>query len=146
MDKDTIVAAGAGRMGRGIALTFTMAGHPVHLVDLKDRTPDEFAAYSTDASREIRSTLTMLADIGLFSSDRIESIAERVEIHPFSRCADAFAHAAVVFEAVPETLDAKREAFAVIGAKAPPDAIVASTTSTILSDDLAPMVDNPVRF
>ena len=51
--------------------------------------------------------------------------------------------AEIIFEAVPETLDAKREAFTLIGTHAAVDAII---TSTILSDDLAPMVKGPERF
>ncbi len=35
--KETIAGAGAGRMGRGIAVVFAYAGHPVTLVDLKAR-------------------------------------------------------------------------------------------------------------
>ena len=43
-------------------------------------------------------------------------------------------------------LDAKIPAFALISDCAEPDAIVASTTSTILSNDLQPHVRNPERF
>ena len=50
--------------------------------------------------------------------------------------------AEIIFEAIPETLDAKREAFTLIGTHAAVDAI----TSMILSDDLAPMVKGPERF
>ena len=32
-----VAAAGAGRMGRGLVVTFAMAGHPAALVDLKKR-------------------------------------------------------------------------------------------------------------
>ena len=34
---ERIAAAGAGRMGRGLAIVFAYAGHPVSLIDLKER-------------------------------------------------------------------------------------------------------------
>ena len=58
----------------------------------------------------------------------------------------ALAAATVVFESVPETLDAKREALARVCAAAPADAIIASTTSTILVTDLVPLVSHPERL
>ena len=54
--------------------------------------------------------------------------------------------AAVVFEGVPEVLELKREALARASALAHRNAIVASTTSTILVDDLAGSVVQPGRF
>ncbi len=58
----------------------------------------------------------------------------------------ALAAATVIFEGVPETLDAKREALARVCAAAPADAIIASTTSTILVTDLVPLVTHPQRL
>ena len=51
-----------------------------------------------------------------------------------------------IFEGVPETEDAKRQALAFIDAFAAPEAIVASTTSTFLSTHLATMTTRPERF
>jgi 3-hydroxybutyryl-CoA dehydrogenase len=51
-----------------------------------------------------------------------------------------------VFEAVPERLDAKRDAFVWLGAACAPDSIIASTTSTFLVTELAELVQNPQRF
>jgi 3-hydroxybutyryl-CoA dehydrogenase len=47
---------------------------------------------------------------------------------------------------VPETLEAKRDAFARICALVPASAILASTTSTILVTDLVPLVTQPERL
>jgi 3-hydroxybutyryl-CoA dehydrogenase len=52
----------------------------------------------------------------------------------------------VIFEGVPETLEAKKAAFELISAHADKHAIVASTTSTILSNDLQGFIDPPGRF
>lgn len=146
MEPKTIAAAGAGRMGRGIAITFAIAGHPVRLVDLKPRGDEEFSKLRDSAYREITATLEMLAQIGLFGPEQVSPIAGRVTIDNIETVPDALAEASVTFEAVPESLDAKRDAFDAIGRQAAPDSIIASTTSTILSDDLAPMVARPERF
>ncbi|MGI9481249.1 MAG: 3-hydroxyacyl-CoA dehydrogenase NAD-binding domain-containing protein, partial [Hyphomicrobiales bacterium] len=69
-----------------------------------------------------------------------------VTIHPCADMADALSDASYVFEAVPETLEAKQAAFDLICQGAQPDAIIASTTSTILSTDLERFVTNPERF
>ena len=60
--------------------------------------------------------------------------------------ARALAEAAVIFEGVPEVLDLKREVLARASALAGPDAIIASTTSTIMVDDLSGAVARPERF
>ncbi|MEM7429572.1 MAG: 3-hydroxyacyl-CoA dehydrogenase NAD-binding domain-containing protein, partial [Pseudomonadota bacterium] len=38
-DRETIAAVGAGRMGRGMAIAFAYGGHPIRLIDMKDRSP-----------------------------------------------------------------------------------------------------------
>lgn len=145
MTKPLVAAAGAGRMGRGMAIAFAYAGHPVQLVDLKARDPAAFAALETAARDEMRATFAMLAGFGMLGADEIDAALSRITILPLSRAAE-MSEAGVIFEGVPETLPAKREAFALISDHAAPDAIVASTTSTILSDELQSMVRHPERF
>lgn len=145
MTKPIVAAAGAGRMGRGMAIAFAYAGHPVQLVDLKARDDAAFAALETAARDEMRATFAMLAGFGMLGADEIDTALSRITILPLSRAAE-MAEAGVIFEGVPETLPAKREAFALISDHAAPDAIVASTTSTILSDELQSMVRHPERF
>jgi 3-hydroxybutyryl-CoA dehydrogenase len=140
---EIVCAAGAGRMGRGLAIVFAYAGHPVRLLDLKPR-PD--GAFLSGAEEEIRGTLGMLADCGMIAPADIDRIAARVDYRGHDRLAETLAEADVIFEGVPETLEAKKDAFALISAHSHPDAIVASTTSTILSDTLQDLVDPPGRF
>ncbi len=52
----------------------------------------------------------------------------------------------VLFEGVPEKLDAKREAFAFACQHLRAEALLASTTSTMLSTELAGLVTHPQRF
>jgi 3-hydroxybutyryl-CoA dehydrogenase len=60
--------------------------------------------------------------------------------------AQGLAGCEIVFEAVPEVLDAKRDAFALFDAHADDNAILASTTSTILSTELARLTVRPANF
>lgn len=141
-----IAAVGAGRMGRGVAIVFAYAGHPVRLIDVKKRPAEDFDRLAREAEAEIRGTLRMLVDLGLAPEGSVETIAARISVAGREEAAAALSDAAVIFEGVPETLEAKREAFDIVSAAAPADAIVASTTSTILADELQAMVSLPERF
>ena len=133
-------------MGRGIAVAFAYAGHQVKVVDLKPRTPAGAGRLAADVCAEVRSTLSSLADLDLFDPALVETIAGQIEFVPSEHATRALAIADVVFEAVPETMAAKRHALHVIGAAARPDAVVASTTSTILTDELQALVVAPERY
>ena len=141
-----IVCLGAGRMGRGIAIVFAYAGHDVTIVDFKTRSSADFARLATNAHNDIRKTLASLAGCGLFPASAIDAITARVTVAPQSEAENAFASAAVIFEGVPEVLDLKRDVLKRASALAGPQAIIASTTSTILADDLAGSVGHPQRF
>ena len=138
-----IVAAGAGRMGRGLAVAFAVAGRDVALVDLKHR--DEADAYLADARTEVESTLNMLAECGLSPAADTAAHAARVAYVAAPEAAAAMQTAEVIFEGVPETMEAKEAALSAISA-ASDDAIIASTTSTILSTDLERFLSRPERF
>jgi 3-hydroxybutyryl-CoA dehydrogenase len=141
---EVIAAAGAGRMGRGLAVVFAYAGHPVKLVDLKAR--DDPAAWLAEAEEDIRAILGMLVDCGMTGPEAIGPIASRVDYVDAASAPAALAASDVIFEGVPETLEAKRAALGFISAHAALGAIIASTTSTILSDELQGMVTGPARF
>ena len=139
-------AVGAGRMGRGIAIAFAYAGHRIALVDLRRRSGDAWQRLCDDARAEIRASLDGLAQLGALRADQLEEIAERVELVGVDGAAAALARAELVFEGVPETLEAKREAFEQINRHCRDDAILTSTTSSILVTQLAEMVHRPQRF
>ena len=144
--RDTIACLGAGRMGRGIAVVFSYAGHRVKLVDFKARSADDFRKLEAEALAEIRDVLVNLATFGMFDPAKVGTILDRVSVVPESEAQAAFSSAAVIFEGVPEVLDLKREALASASKLAGPSPIIASTTSTILVDDLSSAVDHPERF
>ena len=141
-----IACLGAGRMGRGLAVTFAYAGHDVAIVDFRERTADDADRYCTQVQIEIGATLASLARCGMIDTAIVPTIAARVTVAAHAEAAIALSSAAVIFEGVPEVLELKREVLARASALAGPAPIIASTTSTILADDLASALSQPQRF
>jgi 3-hydroxybutyryl-CoA dehydrogenase len=141
-----IACLGAGRMGRGIAVAFAYAGHRVAIVDFKPRDATAFAALAGEALAEVRHTLESLGRLTGLKATDIDRLVERVSVVPEAEAAAVLPLAAVVFEGVPEVVELKREALARASRLAGAAPIIASTTSTILVDDLAPAVEEPRRF
>ena len=141
-----IGSLGAGRMGRGIAHAFAYAGHEVVLIDAKPRAAGAAQALRAQAYAEIRGSLAALAAAGGFDARDIDSMLARVRFAAREDAAAALAGIDVLFEGVPEVLEAKRAAFEFAVPQLRPDAIVASTTSTMLSTELADFIAQPARF
>jgi 3-hydroxybutyryl-CoA dehydrogenase len=139
-------AVGAGRMGRGIAIAFAYAGHRVALIDLKPRPAADWARLKAEAQAEIVQSLNGLAQLGAITPAQVSSIAARVDYVDIEGARAALARAELVFEGVPETLDAKRDAFAKLSTWCSADAIITSTTSSMGVGQLARLVQGPERF
>jgi 3-hydroxybutyryl-CoA dehydrogenase len=139
-----IAALGAGRMGRGIGHVFAYAGYQVDLIDFKSRPPADAARIARTAMEEIRSNLALLLQFGLPVDP--DKIVQRIRVVSNDDASAALASADVVFEGVTETIDAKRDAFARACEHLRPDAVIASTTSSMLADTLAALVTHPARF
>jgi len=139
-------AVGAGRMGRGIAMAFACAGHPIHLVDLRQRSEADWTRLANEARAEILASLKALAELDALSLNDVNRIADRIVLVNAADAPAALAQADLVFEGVPETLEAKREAFAVINRCCREDTILTSTTSSILVTQLVDAVHRPERF
>jgi 3-hydroxybutyryl-CoA dehydrogenase len=144
--RPAIACLGAGRMGRGIAVAFAYAGHRVAMIDVKPRSAEQFAKLEFEALGEIEKTLASLARFGLLTGNEVDAIVPRVSVAPAQNSAAALAEAAIVFEGVPEVLDLKREVLAAASKCVGPEVIIASTTSTILVDDISGAVEHPQRF
>lgn len=141
-----VAALGAGRMGRGIAHVFAYAGHEVWLVDAKPRSTAERDTLERQALGEIDATLSMLSELGAFDDAERPAIMARIRFAGRDEAAAALRASDLVFEGVPEVIDAKREAFEFACRHVRDDAILASTTSTILVSQLASLVKRPERF
>ena len=142
----TIGVLGAGRMGRGIALSYIFGGVPVLLVDLKQRSQSERQALEHSAREEMAADLGFLASMGLVGHDRIPKILELVTFSHREDPENPLASCDIVYEGVPEVMEAKEDAFSYASAVVADHAIIASTTSTFLVTDLAGYVENPGRF
>jgi 3-hydroxybutyryl-CoA dehydrogenase len=132
-------------MGQGIALAFAYSGHAVTLVDLKPRPPSQFAELEAKAGQALRRDLEFLLAVGALPSG-VERTADRVRFVSADGAEAAIAEADVLFEAVPETLDAKRVGLDAISRFGRSEALVASTTSTFDANVLAGLVTLPERF
>ena len=141
-----VVAVGAGRMGRGIALAYAIRDQKVAIVDFKARTPAHYQALYDDIVSELKMTLEQLADLQMFPVDAVPRFLANIGIYALHDADSVLSGAQIVFEGVPETLEAKRDALGRIAAAVPAQAIIASTTSTMLASELAPMVSQPERF
>ncbi len=139
-------AVGAGRMGRGIAIAFAYAGRRISLIDLRPRTPQAWQRLRDEAQAEIAASLSGLAQLGVIDASQVERIAARVDFVNAADAPRALAAAELVFEGVPETMEAKREAFEHLNRHCRDDAILTSTTSSILVTQLAALVRRPERF
>jgi 3-hydroxybutyryl-CoA dehydrogenase len=139
-------AVGAGRMGRGIAIACAYAGHRIALVDLRQRSPEDWQRLCDEAGNEIRASLGVLARLGALEPAQVDAIAARVELVDAQGAPAAIAQAELIFEGVPETMEAKRDAFEQINRHCADDAILTSTTSSILVTQLAQLVRRPERF
>ncbi|RTQ35355.1 3-hydroxybutyryl-CoA dehydrogenase [Variovorax gossypii] len=139
-------AVGAGRMGRGIAIAFAYAGHRISLIDLRPRGDEAWQRLRDEAKAEIEASLSGLAQLGVIDASQVGPIAARVELVDAAAAPRALAAAELVFEGVPETMEAKREAFEHINRHCRDDAILTSTTSSILVTQLASLVRLPERF
>jgi 3-hydroxybutyryl-CoA dehydrogenase len=141
-----VACLGAGRMGRGIAVAFAYAGHAVTMIDVKARSADQFATLEAEALGEVRKTLASLARFGLLSDGDADAVIALVTVAPAQNMAAALASAGIVFEGVPEVVDLKREVLSAASKSVGPEVIIASTTSTILVDDISGSVERPERF
>jgi len=119
---NTAAIVGAGLIGRAWAVVFARAGWAVRLTDPHIPTLDA-------APGLIRDELHALHAHGLV--DDPEGSAARVSV---AQClSDAVASVDFVQENGPETVEAKQALFAELDRLAPPDAILASSTSAIVA-------------
>ncbi|HVG04104.1 MAG TPA: 3-hydroxyacyl-CoA dehydrogenase [Burkholderiaceae bacterium] len=124
MDVETRTAAivGAGLVGRAWAAVFARAGWRVRLFD-------SMPAQLTEARQQIVQTLADQERVGLVD----DAPAALKRISPCTRLSDAVADAAWVQENLPEEVAIKQSVFAELDRLAPPEAILASSTSAIVA-------------
>ena len=134
-DSSPVAVIGAGSIGTAFALVFAIAGHTVRLYD-----PDPARLDAAPAT--IRDRLADLQAAGL-TSEPLETIFARIQPQP--ELAAALDAAAYVQECAPENLALKQELFATLDAQAPPDAILASSSSAIPASQFAADLEGRAR-
>ena len=132
---ERIVVIGAGQMGNGIAHVFAQSGFPVTMVDV-----------SADALERGRATITKNLERqvkkGALPAGAPEEILGRVSVSTDSAAA---ADASLVVEAASENPALKYDLFAQLDRVAPPDAILASNTSSISITEIARHTGRPEK-
>lgn len=118
---------GASHVGRSWAIVFARAGHDVRLWDADPAKVGRALAWLPEAVRELR-------DAGLVAEEPAGVVA-RVE--GATSLQDAVADADYVQECVVERLEVKRDVFGQLDAAAPPECVLASSSSTFRTSRFA---------
>ncbi|MDQ5851976.1 MAG: 3-hydroxyacyl-CoA dehydrogenase family protein [Chloroflexota bacterium] len=127
---------GCGTMGLGVAESFAIAGLAVRLFEA---TPELTRQAYERLGQRVRGHVAA----GLLPAEVLDRAAA---VETANEIASAVHDVGLVFEAVPEQLDLKRDVLMASAASAPRDAIIASNTSSLPIDDLAASVEHPERF
>src|SRR5262249_25231507 len=121
--KNRVAIVGAGLIGRSWAIVFAGGAFDVALYDVA---PD----IAEQARGLVAQGLSDLAEQGLL--DDPKAAAARVRLA--ANLADALDGADLVQESLPESIETKRAIFSELDRLAAPDAILASSTSTIVAN------------
>lgn len=131
-----VAVIGAGVMGAGIAQVAAQAGHPVQLMDLRE-------GAAAAAIAQIGKALDGLVTKGRMEAAEREAVMGRLA--PAGSTAE-LKDAALVVEVIVEKLEPKQALLRELDALLPPDALIASNTSSISITALANGMANPRRL
>lgn len=130
------VIIGAGTMGLGIAECLALAGINVVLIDASPE-------MSELALKRLAQRVRAHDDAGLLEPGALDRAAT---VKTAQDLASAVAQADLVLEAAPESIEIKRELLSACDSHAPPDAIIATNTSSLPIDELAAFLNRAERF
>jgi L-gulonate 3-dehydrogenase len=132
----SVAIIGSGFIGRAWAISFARAGHEVRLWDAQEGASEAASAY-------IAAILPDLEANGLLDGASAAAVLERIGGRAtIEEAVDGVVH---VQENTPEKLEVKREVFARLDAAAPPDAVLASSTSALLPSAFTGHVEGRAR-
>jgi 3-hydroxybutyryl-CoA dehydrogenase len=129
-----IAVIGAGTMGNGIAHVFGQSGFPVSLVDL--HLPQLEKAFET-----IGKNLDRQVQKGTLTEETRQQTLQRIQL--VSDLQAGVADAALVVEAISEQVEVKLNLFRELDRLSPPEAVLASNTSSISITRLAAATTRP---
>ncbi len=127
---------GAGTMGLGIAECLALAGINVVLIDASPE-------MSELALKRLAQRVRTHVDAGLLAPWALDRAAA---VQTAQDLASAVAHADLVLEAAPESIEIKRELLSACDSHASPAAIIATNTSSLPIDELAAFLNRAERF
>ena len=130
-----VAVVGAGTMGSGIAQVFAQAGYPVVVVDT---VPSQVQK----ALAAIDRSLQKLAEKGRITTAEARDALARIRT---ATGIDAVAESDLAVEAVVEDFGVKRDVFRQLDVLLPPEAILASNTSSISITELGAAVRRPAQ-
>jgi len=130
-----VAVVGAGTMGNGIAHVFAQAGWDTVLIDVSgDAVRRGVAAIEKNTERQVTK--------GALTADQRRGLIGRITTQT---SLDAAKDADLVVEAVTENRDVKFKMFASLSRLLPPQAILASNTSSISITELAAQTGRPMQ-
>ena len=132
----TVAVLGAGTMGHGIAQVSAMAGYAVRMHDPQEGAVERGIGH-------IEANLRKGVERGKVSE--ADAGAARARITAVGAVKDAVAGAWLVIEAAPEQMEIKERVFADVYGFAPPDAILATNTSSLSVTRIAAATGSPDR-
>ncbi len=130
---ETIAILGAGTMGNGIAHVFARAGHPVLLADISQSALD-------NAVTNIGKNLAREVSKQKLTAAEAQAAEARITT---TTSLDDLASASLAVEAATERFEVKSELFRTLDRVLPPEAILASNTSSISITRLAALTQRP---
>jgi len=134
--KTTVGVIGAGTMGSGIAQIAATFGHDVHIFDAY---PEQL-----QKSKEgLVSILNRQVEKGRMTKDEVDGILSRIH---FVEHLNAFETCGIIFEAIIEDLEKKKDQFARLEAIVSKDCILATNTSSLSIASISAALDKPDRF
>jgi len=131
-----VTVVGAGTMGAGIAYAVALAGFEVCLTDSR-------AEVLPLALGRLNDLLAVAVKRGKLTEP--ERFAVSAQLRAEHQFAPALSGAEVVIEAVHEHLGVKQQLFGEMERAAPPDALLATNTSSLSVADIAAAVQDPSR-
>lgn len=139
-----VAVVGPGRIGRQIALALALGGCRVRLVDVKARGEEDAGRTFADARREIARDLRLMAEEDVIDEATAAAAAARIDEQ--RGVTDGLLECDLIQEALPESVEIKREFLRRLDGRVREGAIIASTSSTISPSHMADAVEGPERF
>jgi 3-hydroxybutyryl-CoA dehydrogenase len=132
-----IAVIGSGTMGRGIAYSAALAGFEVTLQDISEQA-------ILKAKEYIDSLLNKNIEKGYIQREQVELVNQKLTYTTLLQ--EAVKRTDLVIEAVLEVMELKIDIFKQINEYAPPDAILATNTSTMSPTEIGAVTKRPDQF